>query len=141
GLVQLDVNGRVQLDGSGVPVPTYDQSVVEGFANVFTGWTYAGATSFTLAKRTNANQIVPMQVYPEQHSTVAKKLLSYTGAQKPTLPAGQTPTQDLDDALDNVFRHPNVAPFISVQLIRKLTTSNPSPEYVGRVAAVFNNDG
>jgi len=82
-----------------------------------------------------------MQVYPEEHSTVAKKLLSYTGAQKPTLPAGQTPTQDLDDALDNVFRHPNVAPFISVQLIRKLTTSNPSPEYVGRVAAVFNNDG
>jgi uncharacterized protein (DUF1800 family) len=141
GLVQLDVNGRVRLDAQGQPIPTYDQSVVEGFANVFTGWTYSGATSFLTARRTNANQIVPMQVYPEEHSTVAKKLLSYTGVQKPTLPAGQTPTQDLADALDNVYRHPNVAPFISAQLIRKLTTSNPSPEYVGRVAAVFNNDG
>jgi hypothetical protein len=49
--------------------------------------------------------------------------------------------KDLQLALDNVFHHPNVAPFISKQLIQKLVTSNPSPDYVRRVAEVFNNDG
>ena len=55
--------------------------------------------------------------------------------------AGQAPQQDLADALDNIFNHPNVGPFISKQLIQKLVTSNPSPQYVARVTAVFNNDG
>ena len=82
-----------------------------------------------------------MQAYPEQHSPLAKKLLQYPGAAKPTLAAGQAPQQDLADALDNIFNHPNVGPFISKQLIQKLVTSNPSPQYVARVTAVFNNDG
>jgi hypothetical protein len=43
-------------------------------------------------------------------------------------------------ALDNIFFHPNIGPFIGKQLIQHLVTSNPSPAYVGRVAAVFNND-
>jgi uncharacterized protein (DUF1800 family) len=57
------------------------------------------------------------------------------------LPEGQTPAQDLADALDNIFNHPNVGPFIARRLIQRLVTSNPSPEYIGRVAAVFNDDG
>jgi uncharacterized protein (DUF1800 family) len=81
-----------------------------------------------------------MKAYPEQHSPEAKQLLAYPGAQ-PQLPAGQSPAQDLDAALDNVFRHPNVGPFIARQLIQRLVTSNPSPAYIARVAAVFNNDG
>jgi uncharacterized protein (DUF1800 family) len=70
-------------------------------------------------------------------------VLSYSGVALPnaTIPAGQTGTQDLKDALDNVFNHPNVGPFISKQLIQKLVTSNPSPAYVQRVAERFNNDG
>jgi uncharacterized protein (DUF1800 family) len=60
---------------------------------------------------------------------------------KPSLTAGQSPQQDLTDALDNIFDHPNVGPFISKQLIQKLVTSNPSPAYVARVAAKFSNDG
>jgi len=141
GLVELNADGTVRTGGDGVPLPTYDQSVIEGFANVFTGWNYAGAASFAQARRTLANQVQPMQAYPEQHSPLAKKLLQYTGAAKPSLPAGQSPQQDLADALDNIFNHPNVGPFIAKQLIQKLVTSNPSPQYVGRVAAVFNNDG
>jgi hypothetical protein len=82
-----------------------------------------------------------MQAYAEQHDTGAKRVLSYTGAAFTQIPAGQTPQQDLDDALDNIFRHPNVAPFISKQLIQRLVTSNPSPQYVERVARVFENDG
>ncbi len=141
GLVQLNLDGTVKKDGQGQPVPTYDQSVVEGFAHVFTGWNYAGAPSFRQARRTLQNEVLPMQAYAEQHSTLAKKLLQYPGAARPNLPAGQTPAQDLADALDNIYQHPNVAPFISKQLIQKLVTSNPSPAYVQRVATVFNDDG
>jgi uncharacterized protein (DUF1800 family) len=141
GLVELNADGTVRKGPDGVPLPTYDQSVIEGFANVFTGWHYAGAPGFAQARRTLANQIVPMAAYPEQHSPLAKKLLRYPGAAKPDLPAGQTPQQDLADALDNVFNHPNVGPFIAKQLIQKLVTSNPSPAYVARAAAKFDNDG
>ncbi len=141
GLVQLNLDGTVKTDAQGQPIPTYDQSVVEGFAHVFTGWNYAGAPNFKQARRTLQNEVVPMQAYPEQHSTLAKKLLQYAGAARTTLPAGQSPAQDLADALDNIYNHPNVAPFISKQLIQKLVTSNPSPAYVQRVATVFNNDG
>jgi len=54
------------------------------------------------------------------------------------LPAGQNTAKDLNDAIDNIFNHPNVGPFISKQLIQHLVTSNPSPAYVARVASVFN---
>ena len=141
GLVQLNADGTPKLDGQGQPVPTYDQSVVEGFAHVFTGWNYAGFATFAQARRTLANQALPMQAYPEQHAGEAKNLLQYAGAAKPELPAGQAPQQDLEDALDNVLRHLNVGPFIGRQLIQRLVTSNPSPAYVARVAAVFDDDG
>jgi uncharacterized protein (DUF1800 family) len=141
GLVELNADGTVRTGADGVPIPTFDQSVIEGFANVFTGWNYAGAPSFAQARRTLANQIVPMQAYAEQHSPSTKKLLQYPGATKPNLLAAQTPQQDLADALDNIFNHPNVGPFVAKQLIQRLVTSNPSPAYVGRVAAKFNNDG
>ncbi len=141
GLVQLNTDGTEKLDSDGVPIPTYDQSTIENFARVFTGWHYAGAAQFSAATRTNENQVVPMQAYPEQHDTDAKTLLSYPGVVKPALPAGQSAEQDLADALDNVFNHPNVGPFIAGQLIKRLVTSNPSPAYVARVAATFNDDG
>jgi uncharacterized protein (DUF1800 family) len=141
GLVQLDLDGSERTDEFGAPIPTYDQSVVEGFANVFTGWNYAGATTFANAKKTNSSQSQPMKAYPEQHSTLAKRLLDYPGVAKSELPPDQTPAQDLADALDNVFNHPNVGPFIARRLIQRLVTSNPSPEYIARVAAVFNDDG
>jgi uncharacterized protein (DUF1800 family) len=77
------------------------------------------------------------------HDTSAKTLLTYPGstAHKQSLPAGQTPEQDLDDVIENVFNHPNVGPFISEQLIQRLVTSNPSGAYVARIAGVFNNNG
>jgi len=141
GLVELNLDGSVRLDGQDNPVPTYDQQVIEGFAHVYTGWHFAGAPSFAMARPTIQNQVVPMQAYTEQHDTGPKHVLSYPGAALTQIPAGQTPQQDLDDALDNIFRHPNVAPFISKQLIQRLVSSNPSPRYVERVARVFENDG
>lgn len=136
GLVQLNGDGTVRTDALGQPIPTYDQAVIEGFAHVFTGWNYAGAPSFDLAFRNDNNQTVPMQHYPEFHDTGEKRLLN--GAM---IPAGQTGDQDLDVALDNIFNHPNVGPFLAIRLIQRLVTSNPSPGYVARVAAVFNDNG
>ena len=77
------------------------------------------------------------------HDTGAKTLLSYPGAasHKQSLPANQTPEQDLDDVIENVFNHPNVGTFISELMIQRLTTSNPSGAYVARVAGIFNDNG
>lgn len=136
GLVELDINGNVRLDAFGDPIPTFTQEVIEGFAHVYTGWNYAGAPSFPQARRTNANQVLPMQHYPAYHDTGAKRLLNGT-----LLPAGQSGEQDLATALDNIFNHPNVGPFIAERLIHRLVTSNPSRAYIGRVAARFNNNG
>jgi uncharacterized protein (DUF1800 family) len=136
GLVALNTNGTVRLDGLGQPIPTYDQSIVEGFAHVYTGWNYAGAPDFHQAFPNDNNQTVPMQLYPAFHDTGSKKLLNGV-----TLPAGQNGDQDLAAALDNIFNHPNVGPFIAIRLIQRLVTSNPSPAYVQRVAAAFNDNG
>lgn len=136
GLVQLNIDGSVQTDLQGIPLPTYDQEIIEGFAHVFTGWNYAGAPSFPQAFRNDNNQTVPMQLYPAFHDTGAKLVLN-----NETISAGQTGDQDLQMALDNIFAHPNVAPFVSIRLIHRLVTSNPSPGYIARVARVFNDNG
>src|SRR5208282_97812 len=136
GLVELNPDGTQQLDASGAPIATFDGTTIDGLAAVFTGWTYpplAGATSHW----TNPiNFDGTMVAFPDHHQTGTKVLLNgYTVA------AGQTPAQDLANALDDIFNHPNVGPFIGQQLIQHLVTSNPSPGYVARVAAVFANNG
>ncbi len=87
------------------------------------------------------NTADPTRSYPPPHDAGAKQLLQYAGAAFASLPPGQTPQKDLADALDNIFHHPNVGPFIGKQLIQRLVTSNPSPAYVQRVAAAFANNG
>ncbi|MCZ8131412.1 MAG: DUF1800 domain-containing protein [Steroidobacteraceae bacterium] len=135
GLVELNRDGTPKVDAQGVGLPTYDQSVIEGFAHVFTGWTYAGATAGNFANPPR-NWTAPMAPVAAFHDTGPKKLLGGV-----TLPAGQTAEQDLEAALDNLFRHPNVGPFVGRQLIQRLVTANPSPAYVERVARTFDDDG
>ena len=96
GLVKLNPDGSVPVNAAGDPFPTYDQSVIEGFAHVFTGWNYSGATLFSKARRTHTTQVQPMKAYPEEHATGSKKLLSYPGVAQPVLPEGQTAQQDLE---------------------------------------------
>jgi len=136
GLVELNIDGSVMLDAQSQPSPTYSQEIIEGFAHVFTGWHFAGAPSFPQARRTDQNQTIPMQLYPDFHDTGSKMLLNGV-----VVPAGQTGEQDLSDALDNIFNHANVGPFLAIRLIQRLVTSNPSPGYVERVATVFNDNG
>ena len=83
-----------------------------------------------------------MVAVDSNHDTTAKQLLVYPGVSGGRmLPAGQSASQDLQGALDNVFNHPNVGPFVSNELIQHLVTSNPSPAYIQRVASVFNDNG
>jgi uncharacterized protein (DUF1800 family) len=136
GLVQLNLDGSIKTDSKGVPLPTYDQKTVQEFAKVYTGWTYPTKPGAVLAKHNPSYYEGPMVPYEANHDTTAKTLLNGT-----ILPAGQTATADLNAALDNIFHHANVGPFISKQLIQHLVTSNPSAAYVSRVATVFNNNG
>ncbi len=133
GLVKLNLDGSAVLDNGGRPIPSYDQQTVEGFAHVFTGWTFAGSTNFHTP---SFDYLSPMQAYSAFHDSGQKLLLDGS-----VLPAGQSAEQDLEQALDIIYQHPNVAPFISHRLIQRLVTANPSGEYVERVAKVFNDDG
>ncbi len=136
GLDQLNPDGTLQLDSSGNPIPTYDQDTIEGFSHTFTGWTYPTKPGATAKFRNPEYYGGPMIPFDSHHDTGSKLLLNGV-----TLPAGGTTQDDLTAALQNIFNHPNVGPFISKQLIQRLVTSNPSPEYVGRVAAVFADNG
>jgi uncharacterized protein (DUF1800 family) len=136
GLYTLNEDGSLQLDASNNPIPTYDQNAVQDFARALTGWTYPTQPGMTLMKHNPPYWLGPMEALDSNHDTQAKILLSGT-----TLPAGQTALQDLNGALDNIFNHPNVGPFISKQLIEHLVTSNPSAAYVKRVADVFASGG
>ena len=133
GLTMLEPDGSPRLAADGTPVPTYDQRTIESFARVFTGWQFADAENFRWPRE--KNWLDPMRPWPEFHDDGPKRLLGGT-----VLPGGQGPEQDLEDALDNVFEHPNVGPFIVRQLIQRLVTSNPSPGYVRDVAAVFDSN-
>ena len=142
GLFMLNQDGTLQLDGDGKPIPTYDQNTVNNFTKVFTGWTFCEVTA-TCPNRTigAVNFKDQMILNQNNHDTTAKTLLAYPNAVNQNLPAGQNGATDMTQALDNIFNHPNVAPFVSRILIQHMVTSDPTPAYVGRVAAAFNNNG
>ncbi|MES2102518.1 MAG: DUF1800 domain-containing protein [Pseudomonadota bacterium] len=131
GLQQLNPDGTPRLV-DGATQDTYGQNDITGLARVFTGWDFdmAGHDASTpdFLRR-------PMIQIPSRHETGASSFLGTT------IPAGLPGAAALKTALDWIFAQANVGPFISRQLIQKLVTSNPSPAYVARVAAVFNNDG
>lgn len=139
GLYQLNQDGTVKLV-DGKPVPTYSHEDVLGLSKVFTGWSWAGPNQDPSRFRGwlsdyPAQEWTPMQNYTTYHSTASKSFLGTT------IPAGGSGASDLKVALDTLFKHPNVGPFIGRLLIQRLVTSNPSPAYVGRVAAAFANNG
>jgi uncharacterized protein (DUF1800 family) len=136
GECELNADGSCRLDAAGAPIPTYDQDTVENLARALTGWTYPprpGVASRFPNPPYYLGRMVPFDV---QHDTAAKTLFGNR-----TIPAGQTPVQDVNSALDIIFNHPNTGTFIGKQLIQHLVTSNPSPAYVARVTAAFNNNG
>jgi uncharacterized protein (DUF1800 family) len=143
GLFMLNQDGTLQLDGDNQPIPTYDQTTVNNFTKVFTGWQLCETTGASCPNRSTQgpNYKDPMLLNQNNHNIQTKTLLDYPGAVSKDIPANLNGNVELQMALDNIFYHPNVAPFVSRILIQHLVTSDPTPAYVGRVAAVFNNNG
>ena len=144
GLEQLNLDGTAKKDAGGNPIPTYSNDDVIGLARVFTGLSWNGGQlthecfvrAGNCAANTNERETRPMVAYDQYHSTLEKRFLGTT------IPEGQSSTMaDLNMALNTLFNHPNVGPFIGKQLIQRLVTSNPSEHYVRRVASAFNNNG
>lgn len=129
GLYKLNMDGSVQTSG-GIPLETYAPADVTGLARVFTGLNLDSSDGTTPDRYRR-----PLIVTANQHESGASTFL---GA---SVPAGTAGMEAVRIALDTIFAHPNVPPFVSKQLILKLVTSNPSPAYVGRVSAVFANNG
>lgn len=167
GLIMLNLDGTPKVPAAA----TYTQPTVTAFAHVFTGWNWfdCDGTGATLGDDFNgcgyprsagASFVQPMVAYdvvdkpnpgdPSYHDNgtdmnndlLNKQLLLYPGAVNGGMLAnGGSAATDLKFALDNIFNHPNLGPFVSKQLIQRLVTSNPSPAYVQRIATVFNDDG
>jgi len=144
GLHELNIDGTEKLAEDGSKRPSYVQSDVSNLARVFTGWNFdsTGNVNTTVYYATNSRVIGsyqraqrPMTLTESRHSTLTATFL---GA---TVPANTGGVQALKIGLDTLFNHPNVGPFFGRQMIQRLVTSNPSPAYVARVAAVFNNNG
>lgn len=133
GLFELNIDGSLRLDGVGEPIPTYSNVEIREFAKIFTGLSFGGNNAFF--GNPSPLFLAPMQMFDAEHEPGSKNLLNGL-----VVPAGQSGIQDIDAAIDNLFDHPNVGPFIGKQLIQRLVTSNPSPAYIERVARVFNGD-
>jgi uncharacterized protein (DUF1800 family) len=141
GLWELNIDGTLRTNASNQPIATYTPDDISGLARVFTGlsWYHPAPSNSTFfgGSRDPDASVRPMIFYPQYHSLSAKQFLGTTIPASTTADVGG----DLRIALDTLFNHPNVGPFIARQLIQRLVTSNPSNAYVGRVAAVFNNNG
>lgn len=143
GLYELNQDGSRKTDGQGEWIPTYDQADIKELAKVFTGLGVGGVMENEWVDEPYfgldiyvADMTTPMIMYEEWHQPGTKTL-----ANGYVIPAGQTGLKDINDAVHQLFLHPNVGPFIGKQLIQRLVTSNPTPGYISRVAAVFADNG
>lgn len=148
GLHKLNPDGTLMTDGNGNPMPTYNNDDIKELAKVFTGlgggatldmmWCpdqpEFGTTMYCLDKT------VPMTMFAWAHEPGPKTFLGHTIPGSTTY-TNATAMAEVDNAVDFLFNHPNTGPFVSYRLIQRLVTSNPSPEYVGRVAAKFADNG
>jgi uncharacterized protein (DUF1800 family) len=139
GLWELNDDGTRKLDSGGASIPTYNNANITELARVFTGLWFRGKW-WGGGGWFDEELSVPMQMFPEKHDFGRKILLG--GFVVPARSASvENGLADIDDALDSLFLHPNTPPFICRQLIQFLVTSNPSPAYVGRIAAIFRDNG
>ncbi len=130
GLIELNMDGSPKLDAQGQQVETYTNDDIIGLARVFTGLSGKGTDFYNTDDDYNYN---PLMMYGDKHSPLEKVFLGTT------IPANTDGTESVNTALDTIFAHPNVGPFLSRQLIQRLTHSSPSPAYVQRVATAFEN--
>lgn len=136
GVIKLNPDGTPLRNVQGKVQETYSQKDVEELARALTGWRMAPSTTpLPNTNWINATQAMVPETWDAAHDRGAKTVLGTT------FPAGREAPQELDTAVAMLMGHPNVAPFVSLRLIQHLVTSNPTPQYLGRVAAVFRNNG
>lgn len=136
GVIKLNPDGTPLRNAQGKVQETYSQKDVEELARALTGWRMApSATPLPNTNWINATQAMVPETWEPAHDRGAKSVLGTS------FPAGREAPQELDTAVAMLMGHPNVAPFVSLRLIQHLVTSNPTPQYLGRVAAVFRNNG
>ncbi|WP_456295244.1 DUF1800 domain-containing protein [Vibrio sp. AK197] len=126
GLNKLNTDGSIRTDESGKALGAYTQDDITNVAKAFTGWRH---------QEGDTNHVLPMVADNSVHDQSEKVIMGHT------LPAGQTAEQDMQDVLDILYNHPNTPPFFAKHMIKRLVTSNPSPEYIERVANVFIDNG
>lgn len=155
GLYELNNDGTTKTDGSGQLIPTYGNDDIADLAKVFTGLSWGDSRYLGDRSKNNWSYTKQLKFFPIDSSDVyirwwrsshditdgheygAKTFLGNTIPARP-IEQGE---QDIQDALNIIFNHPNVGPFISRRLIQRLVNSNPSPAYIDRVATIFNNNG
>ncbi len=146
GLVQLNADGTLRRDAAGQSIPTYGPADIAGLAKVFTGFSWACPAAphkncFLYGSNGDLKDpdrgFKPMVAYPAYHSTEEKRFLGVTIPAQPVA----DPMGSLTVAMDALFQHPNVGPFVARQLIQRFVTGNPSPAYVAAVARAFDNNG
>ncbi len=129
GVNELNMDGTLKLDGAGEPIPTFSNEDIGGLARVFTGLKLDRDAATEWSDRFT----FPLAIDERNHSELEKTFLGQTII-------ANTPAQEtIDQAINAIFEHPNVAPFISRQLIQRFTASNPEPSYVQRVAQAFES--
>ena len=139
GLNKLNLDGTPVVDSEGNNVPTYDIENIAQLAKIFTGLAVQikdDGTENDYFFENSINHRFPTKMFDDFHSIGTKNILDDV-----IIPGGQSGDQDIQQALDAIFNHQNVAPFIAMRLIQHMVKSNPSPSYIQRVAMVFNDNG
>lgn len=131
GLVELNTDGTAVTRANGQNIELYNNQDIVNLARVFTGFSYQGRRFG--ANATASNRGLPIEIYDSNHSSLEKNFLNVR------IPANTSGLDSLNMALDGIFAHPNVGPFICRQLIQRFTASNPAPDYVRRVVSAFDD--
>jgi len=129
GVTELNIDGTQKLV-NGMPVETYSNEDIVGLARVFTGLSCGGIDFWNCE---DYDEIAPLVMYQNYHSKNEKQFLGKT------IGAYVDGDAAIDQAIDHIFEHPNLAPFIASRLIQRFTASSPTPEYIERVATAFEN--
>ena len=153
GLVARNPNGSIKLGSNNLPVQTYDNDVIREMAQVFTGLSFSKtASNGNMVNNNNFNLgsffgngyqfrwTEPMKFFADRHDNSEKLLFTDNGAQL-VIPAGTAPGQELDLVIDALVAHSSTAPYVAERLIQRFVTSNPSPDYIERVAGAFGATG
>ncbi len=140
GLEEMELDGTLKTDGQGQTIPTYSNADITGLAKVFTGLSVEGSDFYNIYRNCTARDqcpqfYQPLIMFDAFHSELEKQFLGLT------IPVNTSGTESINMALDEIFNHPNVAPFVSRQLIQRFVTSHPKPEYIRRVATAFESGG